>query len=84
MRRHPGRNHILDKLRTAEMLGREYSEWNGDEDTAQSDELFPAARRTDLFSKYPNSGDKIDKPGKTHPEIRGRKHQTLFREGAAA
>jgi hypothetical protein len=26
----------------AEMLGREYSEWNGDEDTAQGDELVPA------------------------------------------
>ncbi len=51
------------------MLGREYSEWNGDEDTAQGDELVPAASRADLFSKYKNSGDKIDKPGKTHPEI---------------
>jgi hypothetical protein len=45
------------------MLGREYSEWNGDEDTAQGDELVPAASRADLFSKYKNSGDKIDKPG---------------------
>ena len=36
---------------------------------AQGDELVPAASRADLFSKYENSGDKIDKPGKTHPEI---------------
>jgi hypothetical protein len=34
------------------MLGREYSEWNGDEDTAQGDELIPAASRADFFSKY--------------------------------
>jgi hypothetical protein len=45
------------------MLGREYSQWNGDEDTAQGDELIPAASRADLFSKYKNSGDKIEKPG---------------------
>jgi hypothetical protein len=51
------------------MLGRKYGEWNCDEDTAQGDELVPAASRADLFSKYKNSGDKIDKPGKTHPEI---------------
>src|ERR1700732_1894977 len=69
VRRHPGRDHILHKPRAAEMLGREYSEWNCDEDTAQGDELVPAASRADLFSKYKNSGDKIDKPGKTHPEI---------------
>src|SRR5271165_3337460 len=69
VRRHPGRDHILDKLGTVEMLGREYSEWNGDEDTAQGDELVPAACRADLFAEYENSGDKIDKPGKPHPEI---------------
>jgi hypothetical protein len=51
------------------MLGREYSEWNGEEDAAQRDEFVPAPSRTDLFSKDKNSGDKIDKPGKTHPEI---------------
>src|SRR5271166_1452444 len=68
-RRHPGRDHLLDKLGAAEMLGREYSEWNSDEDTAQGDELVPAASRADLFSKYKNAGDKIDEPGKTHPEI---------------
>src|ERR1700719_4881152 len=68
--RHPGRGHILDIPRTAvEMLRREYSQWNGDEDTAQGDELVPAASCADLFSKYKNSGDKIDKPGKTHQEI---------------
>ena len=31
--------------------------------------LVPAASCADLFSKYQNSGDKIDKPGKTHQEI---------------
>jgi len=51
------------------MLGREYSEWNGDEDISQGDELVPAVSRAHLFSKYKNSGDKIDKPSKTHPEI---------------
>ena len=66
--RHPGRDHILDKPRSAGMLGREYSEWNGDQDTAQGDELAPAASRADLFAKYKNAGDKIDKPGKTHPD----------------
>ncbi len=53
------------------MFGREDSEWNGDEDTAQKDELVPAAGRADLFAKYEDSGDKIDKPGKGHPEIGG-------------
>jgi hypothetical protein len=71
VRRHPGWDHILDKPRAAEMLGREHSEWNGDEDTAQGDELVPAASGADLFSKCKNSGDKVDKPGKTHPEICG-------------
>jgi hypothetical protein len=61
VRRHPGRDHIRDSHRAAEMLGREYSEWNGDEDTAQGDELIPAASRADLFSKYKNSGDKQDR-----------------------
>lgn len=51
------------------MLGREYSEGNGDEDGDQGDERVPASSRADLFSKYKNPGDKIDKPGKTHPEI---------------
>src|SRR2546425_5828236 len=67
--RHPGRDHILDEHRTVEMLGREYSEWNGDEDATQGDELVPAASRADLLSNDENSGDKIDKPGRTHPEI---------------
>ena len=35
----------------------------------KADELVPAASRADLFSKYKNSGDKIDQPGQTHPEI---------------
>jgi hypothetical protein len=51
------------------MLRREYSEGHGDEDRAPDDELVPAASRADLVAKYENSGDKIDKPGKTHPEI---------------
>jgi len=51
------------------MLGREYGEWNGGEDTAQGDELFPAASRADLISKYEDSDGKIDKPGKAHPEV---------------
>src|SRR5258708_19127677 len=58
--RHPAPDHILNKLRAAEMLGREYSERNGDEDRAQGDELVPAAGRADLFSNYKNSDDKID------------------------
>jgi hypothetical protein len=60
------------------MLGREYREWNGDEDTAQGDEPVPAASRADLFSKNKNTGDQIDKPGKTHPEIDGRKHREII------
>jgi len=71
VRRHPGRDPILDEPGAAEMLGREYSEWDGDEDTVQGDEFVPAASRADLFSKHKNSGDKMDKPGKTHPEIGG-------------
>ena len=67
--RHPARDHTLDKFRAAEMLRRKYSERNGDEDRAKGDELVPAAGRADLFSKYKNSDGKIDKPGKTHPEI---------------
>src|ERR1039458_3471310 len=50
VRRHPGRCHLLDKLGAVEMLRREYGQWNGDKDTAQSDELVPAAGRADLFS----------------------------------
>jgi hypothetical protein len=43
------------------MLGREYSEWNGDEDTAQGNEFLPtAASLADLFSKNKNTGKKID------------------------
>src|SRR5258708_18882575 len=67
--RHPGWDHILDKLRAAKMLGREYSEWNGDEDRAEGNQLVPAAGRAYLFSQYKNSGNKIEKPGKRHPEI---------------
>ena len=52
------------------MLGREYREWNGVENTAQDDELVPAASSTDLFTKQKDSDDKIEKPGKAHPEIR--------------
>ena len=51
------------------MLGREDGEWNGDEDRSQSDELVPGASRADLFAKYEDSGDKIEKPGKSHPDI---------------
>src|ERR1051325_669599 len=69
--RHPARDHILDKLRTAKMLRRKDSEWNGDKDRGQRDELVPAAGRADLFAKYEKSGHKIDKTGKTHPEICG-------------
>ena len=52
------------------MLGREDGEWHGDEDRAQGDELVPSAGRADLFAKYEHSGDKIDQPGKGHPDIR--------------
>jgi hypothetical protein len=52
------------------MFGREYSEWNGEEDAAQGDELFPAASRADFLPNYKNADGKIDKPGETHPEIR--------------
>src|ERR1017187_6667955 len=55
VRRHVRRDHIPHKLGAAEMFGREYGEWNGDEDSAQSDELVPAASRAELFAKYKNS-----------------------------
>jgi hypothetical protein len=51
------------------MLGREYSEWNGIENTAQDDEFVPATSRADLFTNQKDSDDKIEKPGKAHPEI---------------
>jgi hypothetical protein len=51
------------------VLGREYGEGNGDEDTAHDDETVPAAGRADLFAEYKDSSEKIDKPGKSHPEI---------------
>jgi hypothetical protein len=35
----------------------------------QGGELVPTASRADFFSKYKNSGNKIDKPGKRHPGI---------------
>jgi hypothetical protein len=50
------------------MLDREYSERSRDEYTIQDSQLVPAVSHSDLFPKYKNSGDKIDKPGKTHPE----------------
>ena len=34
-----------------------------------ADELVPIASRADLFPQYENSGNKIDKPGKSHPEV---------------
>jgi hypothetical protein len=34
------------------MLGREYIQWNGDEDTAQGDELIPAASRADAAFSF--------------------------------
>src|SRR5271165_6859031 len=48
VRRHVRRDHLLDKLGAMEMLGREYSQWNGDEDAGQEDELVPAAGRAEL------------------------------------
>jgi hypothetical protein len=51
------------------MFGREYSEWNGVEDTAQDDELVPAASSAHLFAQQKDSDDKIEKPGRAHPEI---------------
>ena len=58
-----------DKLRAAEMLGREGSERDGDKDTGQQDEPVPAAGRDELFAEEEDSDDKIDEPGKRHPEI---------------
>src|SRR3974390_1184291 len=58
-RRHVRRDRLLDKLGAAEMLGRECSQWNGDKDTSQEDELVPGAGRAELFAKEENSGDKI-------------------------
>src|SRR3974390_573855 len=63
-RRHVRRDHLLDKLRSAEMLGREGSEWNGDEDTGQEDELVPAAGRAEFFAEDEDPGDKIEEAGK--------------------
>jgi hypothetical protein len=51
------------------MLGPEYREWNGDEDTTEGDQLVPATSRADLFSIDKNSGNQINKSGGTHPEI---------------
>ena len=45
---------------------------------AKSDELVPAAGRDELFAKDEDSDDKIDKPGKRHPEICRGKHPTPF------
>ena len=67
--RHPGGDDILDHLGAAEMFGREDGEWHGDEERAQEDEVVSAARRAEIFAKHEVSGGKIDKPGKSHPEI---------------
>src|SRR3974390_3717143 len=82
-RRHVRRDRLLDKLGAAEMLGREGSQWNGDEDTSQEDELVPGAGRAELFAKEENSGDKIKETGNRHPEVGGRKHREHIREVAA-
>src|SRR5450432_1555468 len=67
--RHPGRDDSLNRLWAADVVSPEYCERNGEEDTAQGDELVPARSRGNLFSKYKNSGEKIDNPGKRHPVI---------------
>src|SRR3974390_1587664 len=82
-RRHVRRDRLRDKRGAAEMLGREGSQWNRDEDTGQEDELVPGAGRAELFAKDEDPGGKIKETGKRHPEIGGRKHREHISEEAA-